>query len=160
MNALPEYFASAVELHFQHMDADSLDEVMAIERDVFPFSWTRKLFESAIREGYDCWIARDADDVMLGYFVMLKMVDEVHLLTIAVQRNVQGRGIGRRLVERVIERARDMQMDSLLLEVRPSNLRALEIYRRYGFAEIGRRKKYYEAANDTREDAIVMRLSL
>ena len=53
-----------------------------------------------------------------------------------------------------------MGMRSMFLEVRPSNVRAVDIYDRYGFAEIGRRKNYYEATGGTREDAIVMRLSL
>lgn len=146
--------------HFARMGMSDLDEVMAIEIAVFPFPWTRKVFESTIVEGYDCWVARDENHVMVGYFVLMKVVDEMHLLTIAVHRERQGQGIGRRLLARLIELVREMRMESLLLEVRPSNERALELYKNYGFAEIGRRKNYYVAADNRREDALVMRMCL
>ena len=160
MNALPQSILDQPHLRFERMDEACLDEVMAIEMAVFPFYWMRKVFQSSLQAGYDCWVARADNDQMLAYFVLMKVVDEVHLLTIAVHQAWQGRGIARRLLERAIEMARDMGMRSMLLEVRPSNLRALEIYSRYGFVEIGRRKNYYEATGGTREDAIVMRLDL
>jgi len=77
-----------------------------------------------------------------------------------VRRDLHGQGVGRKLVDYAIELAREMKMESMLLEVRPSNERALEIYRQYGFVQIGRRKNYYDAPNKTREDALVMRLEL
>ena len=64
------------------------------------------------------------------------------------------------LVNQAVALSRGLGMESILLEVRPSNARALEIYERYGFTEIGRRKGYYPAADSTREDAIVMRFGL
>lgn len=160
MNALPQSFAGVEPLLFERMSEDNLDGVMEIEVDVFPFPWTRQVFHGSIREGYECWVARDAMGILAGYFVLMRVVDEAHLLTIAVRRGAQGRGIGRQLLDKVIKSARTMKTDSLLLEVRPSNERALEIYSHYGFGEIGRRKDYYQASLATREDAIVMRLSL
>jgi len=160
MNALPQSFVTSESLRFERMDANNLDDVMKIETDVFPFYWTRKVFEGGLKEGYDCWVARDASGALVGYFVLMKVVDEIHLLTIAVRRDLHGQGIGRKLVDYAIELAREMKMASMLLEVRPSNLRALEIYRQYGFVQIGRRRNYYDAPNKTREDALVMRLPL
>lgn len=160
MNALPQTFLAKESLRFERMDASNLDDVMQIEIDVFPFYWTRKVFESGLMEGYDCWVARDASNALVGYFVLMKVVDEIHLLTIAVRGDLHGQGIGRKLVDHAIELAREMKMKSMLLEVRPSNERALEIYKQYGFAQIGRRKNYYDAPNKTREDALVMRLEL
>ena len=69
-------------------------------------------------------------------------------------------GLGRFLLERIAARARSQGMASILLEVRPSNERALNVYRRYGYVEIGRRKGYYPAHEGKREDAIVMRYVL
>ena len=160
MNALPQPFSGAGSLRMERMNEDNLDEVMEIEVDVFPFYWSRQVFQGSIKEGYECWVARNAAGFLLGYFVMMQVVDEAHLLTIAVRRDVQGRGIGRQLLDNVIELARRMSVQSLLLEVRPSNDRALELYRLYGFVEVGRRKNYYRASLTTREDAIVMRLPL
>jgi ribosomal-protein-alanine N-acetyltransferase len=69
-------------------------------------------------------------------------------------------GLGRYLLDRIVERARAQGMESILLEVRPTNERALQVYKRYGFTEIGRRKGYYPAHEGQREDAIVMRFVL
>lgn len=160
MNALSQSFIANEPLRFERMDENNLADVMKIEIDVFPFHWTHQVFKNSIKEGYDCWVARDASKLVVGYFVLMKVVDEVHLLTIAVRADLHGQGIGRRLVDKVIELAREMKMDSMLLEVRPSNERALDMYRHYGFVEIGRRKNYYQASYTRREDAIVMRLEL
>ena len=161
MNARPQFMLDSHSmLRFERMSASDLDEVIKIENDVYPFPWTRRVFEGSLAEGYDCWVARDQMNVLVGYFVLMKVVDEVHLLTIAVHGDLQGRGIGRSLMDYLIALAREMKMASMLLEVRPSNTRALEIYQRCGFVEIGRRKNYYFAAHNTREDALVMRLPL
>ena len=77
-----------------------------------------------------------------------------------MRRDLHGQGVGRMQLDKLVQRAREKGMQSVLLEVRPSNQRALEVYQRYGFLEIGRRKGYYPAANSTREDAIVMRYGL
>jgi ribosomal-protein-alanine N-acetyltransferase len=87
-------------------------------------------------------------------------VDEVHLLNVSVAERRQRQGLGLYLLGKVAACARGLGADSILLEVRPSNLRALTVYQRYGFAEIGRRKAYYPAHNGQREDAIVMRFIL
>lgn len=149
-------------LHHARMVESDLREVMAIEMKVFPSygHWTHQTFQSALAAGYDCWLARDVSGTLVGYFVLMKVVDEVHLLTIAINPDWQGKGLGRGLMDKVIELAKTMQMESLLLEVRLSNKRALEIYRRYGFDQIGQRKNYYAGPDQTREDALVMRRML
>ena len=97
---------------------------------------------------------------LLGYFLLMAVVDEAHLLNVAVGAALQGQGLGRFLLNQAVACARGLGMESMLLEVRPSNLRALDIYQRYGFSQIGRRKGYYPADNQQREDAIVMRLDI
>jgi ribosomal-protein-alanine N-acetyltransferase len=87
-------------------------------------------------------------------------LDEAHLLDVAVAAPLHGRGVGRYLLDRITDRARAERMESILLEVRPTNTRALQVYRRYGYVEIGRRKGYYPAHEGRREDAIVMRYML
>lgn len=145
---------------FARMELSDLGEVQAIEDVVYPFPWTTGNFVDSLHSGYEAWVARDAAGGLVGYFLLMFAVDEAHLLNITVHGNLHGRGFGRLLLDRVMTVARDNAMASVLLEVRPSNLRALHVYRRYGFAEIGRRKGYYPAANNTREDAIVMRIGL
>jgi len=142
------------------MTVADLDQVWALECSVFPYPWSRTNFADSLASGYDCWTVRDADGSLAGYYLLMYAVDEAHLLDVAVAAPRQRQGLGRRLMDRISARARGQGMASILLEVRPSNGRALDVYRRYGYREIGRRKGYYPAGPDGREDAIVMRLEL
>ncbi|MGF6275626.1 ribosomal-protein-alanine N-acetyltransferase [Massilia sp. UYP11] len=147
-------------LHLAPMTAADVDEVWALECSVFPFPWSRGNFVDAVESGYDCWTVRDADGELAGYYLLMYALDEAHLLDVAVAGKRQRQGLGRRLLYQIAARARGHGMASILLEVRPSNERALEVYRRHGYVQIGRRKGYYPAGAAGREDAIVMRLDL
>jgi [ribosomal protein S18]-alanine N-acetyltransferase len=154
---LPDTMSS---VGFARMEISDLKEVQVVEDAVYPFPWTAGNFIDSLRSGYDAWVARDADGKLIGYFLIMFAVDEAHLLNITVRGDLHGCGFGRLLLDRTMQIARDNTMTSVLLEVRPSNQRALHVYRRYGFTEIGRRKGYYPASGKTREDAIVMRMAL
>jgi ribosomal-protein-alanine N-acetyltransferase len=147
-------------LDYAPMQAGDVDEVHALEQSVFPHPWSRTNFIDSLASGYDAWVLRDADGVLIGYFLLMFAVDEAHLLDVAVAAQRQGQGLGRYLLDKIMARARGMGMESVLLEVRPSNERALQVYKNYGFGEIGRRKGYYPAHGGQREDAIVMRFVL
>lgn len=136
-----------------------LDEVMAIERAVYPFPWTRGNFDDALRAGYCAWTLRDAAGALVAYAVVMIVLDEAHLLNLSVAAGRQRAGNGWRMLDWIAQRAREHGARSLLLEVRPSNLAALRLYERYGFTPIGRRRGYYPAASG-REDAQVMRVVL
>jgi ribosomal-protein-alanine N-acetyltransferase len=136
-----------------------LDEVFAVETSVYPHPWSRGNFVDSLDAGYHAWVLRD-DGELAGYFLLMAAVDEVHLLNVSVAECRQRQGLGLYLLDKVAACARGLGAESILLEVRPSNLRALTVYQRYGFAEIGRRKAYYPAHNGQREDAIVMRFIL
>jgi len=151
-------------LHLAPMTAADVDEVWALECSVFPYPWSRGNFADAVASGYDCWTVREAGrdgrGELAGYYLLMYALDEAHLLDVAVAGKRQGQGLGRRLLYQISARARGQGMGSILLEVRPSNERALEVYRRHGYVQIGRRKGYYPSGADGREDAIVMRLDL
>jgi len=147
-------------LIYEPMQESDLDDVVAVEEQVYPYPWSRTNFSDSLSQGYHAWVLRGQDRRLMGYFLIMGIVDEAHLLNVAVSRDWQGQGLGRLLVNQAVALSRGLGMESILLEVRPSNVRALEIYQRYGFSEIGRRKGYYPAANSTREDAIVMRFGL
>jgi ribosomal-protein-alanine N-acetyltransferase len=148
-------------LELRPMVADDIDDVHALEKSVFPHPWSRANFVDSLASGYDAWVLREPDDGPLaGYFLLMHAVDEAHLLDVAVSGARQGRGLGRYLLDRIAARARAKGMGSILLEVRPSNVRALQVYERYGYTQIGRRKGYYPAHEGQREDAIVMRFAL
>lgn len=148
-------------LALRPMVVDDVDAVHALECSVFPHPWSRANFLDSLSSGYDGWVLRDDEtDALAGYFLLMYAYDEAHLLDVAVAGERHGAGLGRYLLDRIAARARAQRMASVLLEVRPSNERALHVYRRYGYAEIGRRKGYYPAHEGRREDAIVMRYVL
>lgn len=147
-------------LHYAPMETKDLEEVFALEESVYPHPWTMGNFADSLACNYHAWTLRDDDGWLVGYFLMMDVVDELHLLNVAVTSERQKEGIGLYLLDKISAIGRGLNMGSVLLEVRPSNLRALKIYRRYGYVEIGRRKAYYPAHNGQREDAIVMRYTL
>jgi ribosomal-protein-alanine N-acetyltransferase len=148
------------QLLYAPMVVGDVDEVFALETSVYPHPWSRGNFVDSISCGYNSWTLRDDAGALVGYFLLMPIVDEAHLLNVAVARERQREGLGLYLLDKVCACARGLSMESILLEVRPSNLRALKVYEQYGFAEIGRRKAYYPAHNGQREDAIVMRFKL
>jgi len=102
---------------------------------------------------------------LIGYFLLMSAPDEAHLLNITVHGGLHGQGIGRGLLDKVVQLSRAKDMRSILLEVRPSNARALAVYLRYGFKQIGLRKAYLSGARRQtrgcdRNEVIAMRLSL
>jgi ribosomal-protein-alanine N-acetyltransferase len=147
-------------LEFAPMNICDVEEVVRIENDAYPFPWTRGNFLDSLANRYQAWVLREADERLAGYFLLMSAVDDVHLLNITVRPDLHGQGIGRYLLNKVCELAESAGIYRVLLEVRPSNQHALAVYRHAGFQMIGIRKKYYPAAGSSREDAIVMRLTL
>jgi ribosomal-protein-alanine N-acetyltransferase len=159
MSSVPKITQSRSQLRsFEHMQLSDLEEVHQIERNAYPYPWTRGNFLDSLSSGYDAWVVRDNAGAIAGYFLLMLVLDEAHLLNITVRPDLHGQGIGRWLLDQIVQIARDKNLTSILLEVRPSNTRALAVYEKYGFMQIGRRRGYYPAANNLREDAIVMRL--
>jgi ribosomal-protein-alanine N-acetyltransferase len=162
MSGLPEQASpEQLGLELRPMVMADIDEVVALEQSVFPHPWSRGNFLDSLASGYDAWVLREhGEGALAGYFLLMYAVDEAHLLDVAVSGGRHGSGLGRFLLDRIAARSRQMDMTSILLEVRPTNLRALQVYERYGYAQIGRRKGYYPAHEGQREDAIVMRYAL
>ncbi len=135
-----------------------LNAVMAIEVRGYPYPWTRGIFIDCLRAGYP-GLAMEQDGLLVGYALLSIAADEAHLLNICVDPLSQTRGLGRQLLRAMVALARDRRAQRIFLEVRPSNTPALALYESEGFNEIGRRPRYYPAA-DGREDALVMAMEL
>jgi len=146
------------------MTVKQLDAVLAVEVQAYAFPWTRGNFIDSLAAGYPSQVLYGAQGEMLGYFVAMEGVDELHLLNITVAPASQGQGHARFMLDELCALARTHKAPTIWLEVRESNLRARAIYERYGFAHIGLRRGYYPAARSThaggREDAVVMSLAL
>ena len=139
-------------------DAD-LDAVMAVELRAYPFPWTRGIMRDCLHAGYAMWVQERAGEIV-GYGVLSIGVEEAHVLNLCTAPGSEGQGLGRRMLLSLLRIARGGGAQRVFLEVRPSNPRAIELYDRSGFNEIGRRPRYYPAANNGREDAIVMAMEL
>ncbi|MCF8199836.1 MAG: ribosomal protein S18-alanine N-acetyltransferase [Sulfuritalea sp.] len=135
------------------IDTD-LDIVTEAEGRSHAFPWTRGNLADSLAAGHGAWLATE-DGKMIGYAILMLAVDEAHLLNITVLPEFQRRGRGSLLLNFLFDQARLKACTRILLEVRPGNVSGLGLYRRNGFAEIGRRRDYYRAQNG-REDAIVM----
>ncbi|HEX4880146.1 MAG TPA: ribosomal protein S18-alanine N-acetyltransferase [Limnobacter sp.] len=128
--------------------------VMLVETQIYEFPWSERNFYDSLRAGYGMhcmWL----DEQLLGYIVLMHVVDEFHLLNISVRADLQGRGHGKHLLLWGIDHARMSGATGMLLEVRPSNTPARALYEKQGFKLIGVRKNYYPARVG-REDALVM----
>jgi ribosomal-protein-alanine N-acetyltransferase len=148
----------SMEAGFEPMTESRLDEVVAIERRAYGHPWTRGNFADSLRSGYQAQLLC-VGEAVVGYFVAMQGVDEVHLLNITVDPMYQGQGWGRVLLDALALWARSQRSQWLWLEVRTSNTRAQQVYLRYGYRRVGERKNYYPGDHG-REDAIVMSYKL
>ena len=156
MSALIDHRASVL----RPMTIGSLDGVLALEAEVYPFPWTRGNFVDSLVAGYAAWTLNHVDGDLIGYCVAMPGVDEMHLLNITIAPAARRHGHARRLLAELVRLCRLRQASRLWLEVRESNSQAREAYGRLGFAQVGRRKGYYPAAEGRREDALVMSLDV
>ncbi|MBS1142744.1 MAG: ribosomal protein [Proteobacteria bacterium] len=138
---------------FFPMSERDLDGVAALESTLQTFPWSRGNFADSLSAGHSVWVLRIGGD-LVGYSVVMLVIDEAHLLTIGIAKRYQGQGYGARMLRHAMECARLGGASKLFLEVRPSNDQAVDLYRHFGFQQIGLRKGYYPAVIG-REDALI-----
>ena len=141
------------------MTQADVDAVLAIEQAVQRFPWTRGNFIDVLNSGYVCRVDETDSGEIRGYAILMPTADEAELLNIGVAAAQQRKGLGRAMLGEMLEAACGMNMKRVFLEVRPSNVAAIALYRSAGFSEIGARRDYYRNA-DGCEDALVMACGL
>ena len=143
------------------MNEGDLDAVMAIENMIYTHPWTRGNFTDSLA-AHSHGFVLEQHGVIVGYAVLMTGAGEAHLLNLSIAAAWQRRGLGRELLCRVINVARDLKVSQLFLEVRASNVAARALYSQSDFREIGVRRGYYPAHGtvDGREDAIVLAYEL
>ena len=146
------------ELAIRHMHNDDVATVVALERAAYRFPWSEGIFRDCLRVGYVCRVI-DLAGVVVGYGIMSMGAGEAHLLNVCIRDDLRCRGLGRRMLEYLLERAHGAGMLEAFLEVRPSNVVAVRLYQALGFEQVGMRRGYYQAPGG-REDAAVLRLDL
>jgi [ribosomal protein S18]-alanine N-acetyltransferase len=162
MSAQPSIFPSSYaslhpqEANFELMHTDALADVMQAEREAYLWPWSEGNIRDSIVNGHYCQTLRAVQGQLIGYFLVMPSVDEVHLLNITVASAYQRQGWARVMLDALHDWARERKAQWVWLEVRVSNARAIRIYEEYGFRRVGVRKAYYPLNGLQREDAIVM----
>lgn len=145
-------------LNFRPMLEDDLPEILSIELSAYAFPWTKNIFRDCLRVGYCCWVL-ERDGIIAAYGVMSVAAGESHLLNLCVDPELQGNGLGKIMLDWLLDITRQHKVDMVFLEVRPSNELAIKLYSVAGFDEVGLRRNYYPAEYG-REDALIMARSL
>lgn len=155
MSALLQPF----EARFEAMTPAHLEAVLRVEQQAYAHPWVLANFTDTLASGYQAQLLM-AGDSLLGYFVAMKGVDEVHLLNITVAPAYQRQGWAHLMLDALTLWARAQGAEWLWLEVRLGNLRAMRVYESQGFRRVGLRKNYYPDGHGQREHAVVMSLRL
>ncbi len=140
------------------LEAEDVEAVVVIETDAFSTPWQADTFLGLLdRDGVELVVMTHDTDGVIGYAVLWCILDQGELANIALTPGRRGTGLGSHLLRHVMGIGRDRGVEKLFLEVRASNLGAIELYKRFGFHDVGLRRAYYQAP---REDARVMLAAL
>lgn len=150
-------------LSLRPMNIGDLDKIMQIEPTIYSHPWTRGNFSDSLNSGYNAWVLEDRiqqdKSEIIGYALMMLVMDEAHLLNLSIAKHRQKQGLGRYLLEHMITIAKRHKSANMFLEVRTSNISAIALYENIGFNEMAIRRGYYPAHNG-REDAVLMGLAI
>jgi len=146
------------DVQMRPMQLEDLDAVMQVEPTIYSHPWTRGKFSDSLQSGYSAWVMLVGEE-LIGYSLMMMVLDEAHLLNVSVRGDSQQQGFGRVLLAHMMEKAKHYQANEMLLEVRASNLAAIGLYEATGFSKVSVRKGYYPAESG-REDAVIMKREL
>lgn len=134
-------------------DPRDLEGIYAIEVESFASPWSKESLALDLENPLSYYVVLEEDGDLLAYGAFMVLVDEGHILNLAVAKDYRGQGHGKTLMEAMIQAAQDRGLRAMTLEVRPSNKPALGLYDLYGFEIKGRRKNYY---GDNHEDAYIL----
>lgn len=143
-------------MRFEPLRYEHLAQMTEIEREAFDQPWSVKMFIPEVEDANAHYIVGTRGDEVVCYGGFHKVLDEAHITNIAVKSSERGRGIGRLLLGQIIDDARRSGINYMTLEVKDSNLPAINLYQSYGFKVAGVRKKYYK----NQYDALIMWLSI
>jgi ribosomal-protein-alanine N-acetyltransferase len=158
MATAPELLESAPDVLIRPMVETDVGGVVALERASYQFPWSEGIFRDCLRVGYICRVVMSRNR-LIGYGVMSVGAGEAHILNLCIDMASRCQGIGRRLLDYLIDRGAVAGMSEAFLEVRPSNTAAIRLYLSLGFEQVGMRRGYYQAIGG-REDAAVLKLAL
>ena len=150
--------APEIPARLRTMIHDDLPLVSDIERRSYDFPWSHGVFRDCLLAGYICIVLERGEEIT-GYGILSIAAGEAHILNLCVDPVFRALGYGTRILTEILERARTAEVKEVFLEVRPSNARALSLYRKQGFRKIADRSAYYQSS-EGREDADVLAKTL
>ena len=143
-----------MDIIIREMTVKDIDDILEIEKEVFSTPWSKDAFITEIEKNLLAkYFIAELDKKVIGYGGMWLILNEGHITNIAVKKEYRGKGIGKKILEALIQYCSIGNIDHMTLEVRKSNIIAQNLYKQYGFVEYGIRLKYYV---DNNEDAIIM----
>jgi ribosomal-protein-alanine N-acetyltransferase len=150
--------APSSDISIRNMLPDDLLRVSDIERRSYGYPWSHGVFRDCLLAGYNCVII-EQEGRLVGYGILSIAAGEAHILNLCIDPAYRSLGLGEKLLNELMSRARLAEVDQVFLEVRPSNTTAIALYKKKGFHKIADRKAYYQA-EEGREDAIVLAKNL
>ena len=138
------------------MSIDDLKEAYKIECEVNPSPWKYETFLSSFEVGHKGLICKH-DSEIIGFIIFSPINPEAHILSISVTKKIQSKGVGALLLQSMLDQCAAMNYKKIFLEVRTSNLQAINFYQKFGFSKDAIRDNYY---TDNSEDALLMSLSI
>lgn len=148
---------SGLVLQLRMLIVEDIPSVMQLERSAHSHPWRQSSFEDCLKGRQHCWLAH-SQGALIGYVVITHGGGDAELLNIVVAHGYQRKGIGSCLLQHAINSVK-AHADMLFLEVRASNRKAIELYAKEGFFEVGQRKNYYPTLKG-HEDALLMACQL
>jgi ribosomal-protein-alanine N-acetyltransferase len=137
----------------REMDINDLDEVWEIEHESFSKPWSKSSFIQSMSEVNNFYLVVVKDGKVVGYCGCWGILDEGHICNVAVKESVRRQGVGILMLKELISHAQARGIRSLTLEVRESNMPAINLYKKLGFTVAGMRKDFYTRPQ---ENAIIM----
>ena len=138
------------------MSIDDLKEAYKIECEVNPSPWKYETFLSSFEVGHKGLICKH-DSEIIGFIIFSPINPEAHILSISVTKKIQSKGVGSLLLQSMLDQCAAMNYKKIFLEVRTSNLQAINFYQKFGFSKDAIRDNYY---TDNSEDPLLMSLSI
>lgn len=135
------------------MTRNDVEPLAELDKRCFAIPWSKQAFAEEMSNEIAVYFVAKENGKVIGYCGFWQVADEGDVTNIAVLPEFRRRGIGGKLLNTLIEAAKELKLELITLEVRKSNTAAKNLYKKYGFKPIGERKHYY---SDNREDAVIM----
>lgn len=144
-------------IEIKRMDQTHVSQIAELERICFSDPWSERSIGAELKNRLSMWFVATEEETVLGYIGSQTVLDSSDVMNIAVHPDHRKKGIGEKLVLDLVHYLKEKDIKSLLLEVRVSNTAAINLYKKLGFQEIGRRRNYY---HNPKEDAYILRKEL